>query len=235
MMIDINGVLVVYYNKIELVIPEGIMVLSQKETTIAYRCPACGAAVESMVGAFALSADMLRLKCPCGGSELTVVYTKDKKVRLTVPCYVCPRPHVFTVAQNLFFGGDLFAIPCNYSGMNICFTGTKDKVEEAMKEEEKALTEMLGEHSLDDLTSQRGEGVFTDPQILDIIMFVIKDLNEEGEITCRCQKGEGEYEATVLEDCVLVRCLKCGAETRVATDSLMNAQAFLNTDHLTLT
>ena len=105
MMIDINGVLVVYYNRIELVIPEGIMVLSQKETTIAYRCPACGAAVESMVGAFALSADMLRLKCPCGGSELTVVYTKDKKVRLTVPCYVCPRPHVFTVAQNLASGG----------------------------------------------------------------------------------------------------------------------------------
>ena len=53
------------------------MILDKKETTIAYRCPECGASVVGMVGIFTLSADMIRLKCPCGKSELEFLYTKD--------------------------------------------------------------------------------------------------------------------------------------------------------------
>ena len=37
------------------------MVLQQKQTTVAYRCPECGSIVLSLVGVFALSADMIRL------------------------------------------------------------------------------------------------------------------------------------------------------------------------------
>ena len=40
----------------------------------------------SAVGLFALKADMLKLKCECGKSEMSIVYGKDGKVRLTVPC-----------------------------------------------------------------------------------------------------------------------------------------------------
>ena len=58
------------------------MVLDKKETTVAYRCPQCGSWVASIVGVFSLTADMLRLKCPCGESELTIVNTNDKKIRL---------------------------------------------------------------------------------------------------------------------------------------------------------
>ena len=54
------------------------MVLTPKETTVAYRCPECGALVMSMVGVFTLTADMMRLKCPCEGSALEIIYTKDK-------------------------------------------------------------------------------------------------------------------------------------------------------------
>ena len=75
------------------------MILNQKQTTLAYRCPHCGASVTSMVGVFSLSADMIRMKCPCGESDLSVVYTKDKKVRLSVPCFLCPKPHTFTLSM----------------------------------------------------------------------------------------------------------------------------------------
>ena len=62
------------------------MLLNQKETTVSYRCPACGSWVTGIAGLFTLSADMLRLRCPCGcEEELTLVYTKDKKLRDTVP------------------------------------------------------------------------------------------------------------------------------------------------------
>ena len=99
------------------------MILDEKKTTVAYRCPGCGAMVRSMIGAFTLSADMMRLKCPCGESDITIVYTPDKKLRLNVPCFFCPKPHNFLVSRNMFFGRELFTLPCAYSGLDICYIG----------------------------------------------------------------------------------------------------------------
>ena len=84
------------------------MVLNSKQTTVAYRCPHCGAGVMSIVDPFALSADMVKLKCDCGKSEMSVVYSNDGKVRLTVPCIFCPNPHSFVVNSSVFFGKELF-------------------------------------------------------------------------------------------------------------------------------
>ena len=117
------------------------MVLDKKETTVAYRCPVCGASVMSMIGIFALTADLIKLKCPCGESELELVYTRDKKIRLNVPCLFCPTPHSYIISSQMFFERDLFTIPCNYSGIDICFIGRQDKVQEAMKKSEKELLE----------------------------------------------------------------------------------------------
>ena len=60
------------------------MVLESKKTTVAYRCPHCGAGVMSLVDMFSLHADMLKLKCSCGESEMTMVKAADGKVRFTV-------------------------------------------------------------------------------------------------------------------------------------------------------
>ena len=53
------------------------MILEEKKTTVAYRCPKCGGGIMSVVGFFKLAADMVKLKCDCGESEMTVVYSKD--------------------------------------------------------------------------------------------------------------------------------------------------------------
>ena len=55
--------------------PKGVvlMILEPKKTTVAYRCPECGAGVLSVVDIFALSANRVKLKCDCGKSEMDVV------------------------------------------------------------------------------------------------------------------------------------------------------------------
>ena len=52
------------------------MIIQPKNTTIAYRCPACGQAVKSMVGVFALSGDMIKL-CPGDAAEVLPTLTKE--------------------------------------------------------------------------------------------------------------------------------------------------------------
>ena len=211
------------------------MILNQKETTVAYRCPECGASVMSLVGIFTLTADMIRLKCPCGQSEMEIVHTKDKKVRLNVPCFLCPTPHSYLISSQMFFEKDLFALPCSYSGLDVCFVGQKDKVQQAMKDAEKELLELLGDTTFEELSGQRhaGEPGLTDPQVMDIVMYVIRDLADEGKILCSCPDG-GDYEAEILDDCIRVRCKQCGDSADIPAGSLTAANDFLGCEELDL-
>ena len=213
------------------------MILDSKQTTIAYRCPVCGAGVISAVGMFSLSADMVKLKCTCGKSELTMVYTADKKVRLSVPCILCPKPHSFVVSQSIFFGRDLFLLPCPYSDINICFMGEMNHVKAELARSELELLDMLEKNGLANLEAlhKEEEEMLPDPQIQDIVMFVIHELEAEGKIYCKCaDPDDGEYDCQMMEDGILVFCKKCGASHVVPVNNLLGAQAFLDCDSLRL-
>lgn len=214
------------------------MILEPKKTTVAYRCPHCGSGVISAVSPFAVGADMIKLKCECGKSEMSIVFGKEDKVRISVPCMLCPGPHNFTVSSSLFFGKDIFLLPCPYSGVNICFMGDMNRVKAELSKTELELLDMLEKSGIEGgfeaLHAADDAEILPDPQIYDIIMFVIKDLEEEGKIFCRCEGNDGEYEAEVLDYGIKVRCKKCGAEQMIPTDSLLAANAFLNTDALYL-
>jgi hypothetical protein len=212
------------------------MIIDQKKTTLAYRCPACGGVPTSMVGAFSLSADLFKLKCPCQGSELTVYRTNDNKLRITVPCLACTTPHTYTISKNVFFNSDVFIIPCSLSGIDICFIGTEENVKKAVEKSNNELMELLGNISCTDINPNRKKekAELTDPQVLDIITYVVHELNDEGKIYCRCNEGEGDYECNIYDDFITVKCKKCKASATIPADSLMKAHEFLHTDSLTL-
>lgn len=210
------------------------MVLERKETTIVYRCPECGAAVFSMVGIFSLTADMIRMKCPCGKSELEIVYTKDKKIRLNVPCFLCPKPHSYMISSQMFFEKELFSFACSYSGVDICFIGKNDNVQNAMKESERELIEMLGDVDIDALKNSRNSNIeLSDPQVFDIVMYVVHELADEGRIKCKCE-DDGDYEVEIYDDYLKIICRKCGASLDIKTNSLTAANDFLGTEELVL-
>ena len=211
------------------------MVLEPKQTTVAYRCPHCGAGVMSAVGLFSLTGHMMKLKCSCGGSEMTVVYGKDGKVRFTVPCMLCPTPHNFSVSSSLFFSKDLFVLPCPYSDINICMMGDANHVKAELSRTELELLDFLEKSGIESFDDLKGEQLLTDPQITEIITYVVKELDAEGRIRCRCPEGsEGDYDAEIGRDGVRVTCNRCGATKLIAADSLISAHEFLNADHLDL-
>lgn len=210
------------------------MVLGKKETTVAYKCPHCGTLVMSLVGAFALSADMIKLKCPCGQSELSALYTKDKKIRLTVPCIACPNPHSYTVTSQVFFGGELFRIPCALSGIDICYCGKQDEVVAAAEATDNMLRTILGDSALETLAGARGEEYMTDPQVREIVTYVVQDLCEAGGIHCNCEDGQPDVLIEIGDVTVTVTCQKCGAMAVLPADSLTSAEDFLGAESLEL-
>lgn len=213
------------------------MVLDTKQTTVAYRCPHCGAGVMSVVGVFSLSAEMMKLKCSCGHSEMTMSRASNGKIRFSVPCMLCPSPHSFTVNSSVVFSKELFVLPCPYSDINIAVMGSEDHVKAELSRSELELLDILEKSGIDNFESIHGESFLTDPQVLDIVTYVIRELDEEKKITCRCDPSKVEesmYDVEILEDAVRVTCQHCGASKLVPANSLIAANEFLNADKLEL-
>ena len=213
------------------------MVLESKQTTIAYRCPHCGTGVMSAVSLFALKGSMIRLKCECGKSVLEVQPGTNGQVRIVAPCIICPKPHHFSVSEKIFFGKELFVLPCPYSDINICAMGEIDHVKAELSRTELQLLDLMEKNGISDFSALHSEAeqTVTDPQVLEIVLYVIRDLDDEGKIDCRCKPGEGgEYDAEILPEGVRVSCRTCGASRLIPTDSLLDAHEFLNVDALHL-
>ncbi len=210
------------------------MILNPKESIVSYRCPHCGTTVMSMIGTFALSGDLIKLKCSCGESELIISYTNDNKIRLTVPCLACENPHTYNISSEAFFSRELLELSCKALGINICFVGNKDNVFEAIEKSDKELQEMMGEYSLEDIGKMSGnpEGSITDAQVYDLVRFMLCEMQDENAITCNCADGIGEYDFTITQDGVEVFCTKCNAKKTFDMNSVQKANDFLNVDEL---
>lgn len=213
------------------------MILNEKQNHIAYRCPHCSCAATGFVGTFALSADMLKLKCGCGGSEMTLTYTSDKKIRLSVPCIFCGKNHSYVVSQNVFFGSEPFLLTCPYTNIDICFVGSEKKLQNEIRRSDEQLNKILTDMGISSI-KELGEmnvkepSALPDSEIYDIIRYLVAELKEDGAIDCPCHSGNYDFEAT--EDGIRIFCRECGAEYVFRSESVSAAKEFLNCDRIDL-
>ena len=196
-----------------------------------------------IIDVFTLSAPMIKLKCDCGGSEMTVIKQEDGKVRLSVPCIFCPKPHSFLINPNVFFGKEDFFLQCPYSDMDICFLGDTDRVKAHLARGEYELIKLMEENGISDLSAfgranEEDEDEALDSELTQSVLFVLSELEEEGRIFCRCERGTEsdaeKYGYEIKSGGVLVRCRDCGAQRFIPTDNSMSAHAFLDSDELYL-
>ncbi len=223
------------------------MILKSKETTVAYRCPVCGKNIISVVGIFMLSGDLIKLKCDCGGSELTITRTSDRKYRLTVPCVICPDPHHFVLSPNAFFERDLVTLTCPYSDVAACFIGTKEKILEACEKSDRDFEALLkeagfrdfdqyaaGKEALEGDDEEDDDSQLNEAEVIDVANFMLAELEDEGNLHCSCPDGAGEYGFTLARGKLQVLCRKCGAAAEIPLATNGDINRFLHIDSLTL-
>ena len=211
------------------------MILDPKKTTLSYRCPACGGGVLAPVGVFSVSADRMRLKCPCGQSSLTVLRTREGKIRLDVPCLACGVSHPYTVSEDVFFGQEIFCLPCSLSGIDICFFGKEEEVSAALKRQEEELRSMVADElAPEEKERLAADGKLGDAEIYDIIRFLLMELEADGQISCACGEAGGDYDAECIGDHVRIFCRACGKEKNYPISSVEDAQKFLAIDRIRL-
>ena len=218
------------------------MTLTEKDTIIAYRCPRCGAGVLSVPGIFSLTGDLLKLKCSCGESELNIERRSDGRIRLAVPCIVCAKPHIFVLGQSSFSqrAGGVFRLPCPYTGLDLCFVGGKNAVQDALQEADDDLLALMREAGLEDIEQLHAgdemlEAREQDPQVADIVRYALRELNDEGKITCNCQNNAiADYKFRLHDGKGTVWCEECGATVTLPLAGVTMAEDFLQRDSLEL-
>jgi hypothetical protein len=118
-------------------------VIKDRDATIGYHCPYCGISILNNINIFLMDDNLLKIKCVCGASELSVQAVKGNKYKMSVPCILCPSPHVFTLSSDTFFKKDLFPFSCKFTAINICFIGRGNRVYEALKSNEEELMQIF--------------------------------------------------------------------------------------------
>jgi len=212
--------------------------IANKERLIAYRCTSCGSAVLGTVGKFALSADMIRLKCGCEKpSALDVNLTRDGKVRLSVPCLVCSESHSFVISQDILLKRELSKLSCPYSSLDIAFIGDKDAIDSELSRTEAELSSIMAGLEVEDLSElqpkdMREDEILPDPAVYDTIRFVLKDLEAEGRVECPCHSGE--YDLRFCDDGIQAYCASCGGTYTFRSVTPSTCEEYLSLDSLKL-
>ena len=211
--------------------------IANLQTHIAYRCPECASLIYGFVGKFALRANLLRLKCSCGGSALDINITNDNKIRLSVPCIFCKQNHNFVVSQSIFFERDKFMFNCPYTNMDIAFIGSKENVDKEAERSQKELENLLKNleaETLSDIqpTEMEEDELLPDATVYDTVRFVVKELEAEGKIDCPCHSGE--YDLRFADKGIEVYCKECGAAYVFNTDAAASCEDYINTDSIEL-
>lgn len=209
----------------------------KKHAHIAYRCPECNDVIYGLMGEFALNAHAMRLKCACGKTSLDISATHDKKIKFSVPCVLCKENHNFVVSPALFFERDIFLGGCPYANVNILFIGEKEKIDNAVFENDKVLSKLIadmGVESLEDLqpTDMDEDEILPDASVYDLIRFVVKDLEAEEKVDCPCHSGN--YNLRYAPGGIQVYCEDCGATYFFSCVSAAAAEEYLTVDEIKL-
>ncbi len=210
---------------------------TKTRTSIAYRCPDCFNTTLGIVGEFAYSYGMLRLKCNCDKSNLDIMPKNDGKLQLFVPCLFCKQNHTFTVSKGLFFKRDLFTLACPYSNMDICFIGDEEKINDALLKSADSIGALVSSLELESAADLQPEDmsdaeILPDASVYDLIRLVLKELEADGCVECPCHNGP--YDLRYTDTGIQAYCDECGATYDFNISSSAVVHSYLELDKITL-
>ncbi|MBQ9415786.1 MAG: hypothetical protein IJU20_02960 [Clostridia bacterium] len=215
--------------------------MEENQFVVGYRCPQCGAGVLSPVDFTKIGADMVRLKCDCGRSSMQISKKNASEVMVEAPCLLCHKIHARVLPVALLTQRDFFSYSCPYSDMPVFYAGEINHVKAEMAKSELELLNAMEESEGGSPLTGSPDGdkdrdlSWQDPQRVQDILYVLRELDEEGRIFCRCDPVRGRsYDVDLCPEGVRVSCPRCGCRRTIPADSSLKSQLFLEATELDL-
>lgn len=199
--------------------------ISNQSVAIAYRCPECGNEIIQSLNIFQLSGNEVSFPCSqCGGSSLSIARSADEKIRLSVPCLVCPHRHPYTLSSASFFSREQFLLSCSFCGLDICFIGTEEKVKEALAKSREEIDALM-EPDFEDAG-------FANESVMREVLFSIEELALSDDISCSC--GQPDIKVIIDYDHIDLYCKNCGAHYHIPAKTKFDANDAIELSHIHL-
>ena len=179
--------------------------------TVAYVCSGCGEVTYGEFSLFELSGGRgISVSCDCGKSELKILSKNGKMYTVSVKCQVCEKNHDYIVPLTDLLHKKFIDFLCPELLMGLAFVGDKEKIENAVAENNKYVKEILTTCGIE----HAGKNGIAILKALDKIQL----LSDEGGVRCEC--GSDLIDLDVLENGIVLECCKCGATAFFTADDI---------------
>ncbi len=200
-------------------------------TTVAYRCPHCGAILTFDVTKERLCRGKITMPCiQCHKSNIEISLLPDSVIALTVPCLMCPHPHPYKISKEMFFSREVYCFPCSFSGIDICFIGEMDYVENEIIRSGREISDMIEETKQEDANAKDADVMVADTSVMREVLFAIGKLSDEKKIRCSC--GSNAVKVLLDYDKATLTCKVCSKKKDIAARTRFDANAAIDLDEI---
>ncbi|WP_148135268.1 hypothetical protein [Candidatus Formimonas warabiya] len=170
-------------------------------TVLAMRCPKCGKLNFHAISLFAFSGkSSVCFDCDCGASSVVIATSNYKKFTLKTDCGMCETNHLFYLSYKELFSPEAFPLVCLDTGLEIGFVGSKEKVKDAVKNQERTFADLIEDTGFEEF--------FDNPDVMYQVLEYLNNISAEGAITCKC--GNHNIDLDILPDRLEMVCSDCG-------------------------
>lgn len=203
----------------------------RNKTTVAYRCPHCGAILTFDVTRERLEKGKMNMPCiQCGKSHLDIMKEPSGSISLLVPCLMCPHPHPYKISPEMFFEKEIYCFPCSFTGIDICFIGDADYVDDEIIRSGREISDLIEETNEEDANAKDANVMVADTSVMREVLFAIGNLQEDKKIKCTC--GSSAVKVLLDYDKAVIVCKVCGKKKEIAARSRFDANAAIDMDEI---
>ena len=187
--------------------------ISEYNTTLAWRCPICGELSPDQINIFDFSGNnKLDLKCDCDFVKVSIDRMKSRYC-LEYTCIFCESHHSIFYSKEEFWGNDIKRIKCLDIGAELGYLGPKDKINSFLETEEE-LNLILSELEVKDY--------FSKPEIMLSILDELQAIAENSNLICQC--GNLDIDIEILPQELRLICENCQGTTTINTETKEDLQ-----------
>ncbi|GAB6159056.1 hypothetical protein JCM39194_22560 [Desulfotomaculum varum] len=195
-------------------------------TTLAIRCPECGALEFHNLSRFALSGrGKLQISCSCGAFLLGVVSKSPGSYWLQIPCVFCETKHIREISGTRLWGRQPLHLTCPESGLELGYIGRAEEVKVLAESLDTGLEALMEELGYDDY--------FTNPAVMHQVMACLQEIADNGGLYCQC--GNNHIEVDVYLDRLELHCKECDSINIVYAETEEDLQVIQQVDTIELT
>lgn len=193
--------------------------------TVAYKCPVCGSIEFDQFCLFDVWGKKKHtISCRCKKSSIIFFIKSGNKCVINVPCIACNEKHVFIREIKELWANNLIKLSCPYSGIDICFIGSDEKVRSSVD---------LYEMRMDVLMNDIGyEDYFVNNTVMLNTIDRIHDIAEKGNLICEC--GSIDIDLQMYYDRVELFCNKCKITEVIKAATNQDLKITLSRDSIVL-